>query len=282
MSEENVEQVAQPEAGGTMLETPAEVAQGGSGNDFLSTIPEELRDHPSLSPIKDVENLARSYVNAQKLIGADKIPMPVNPTDEDLDRIYGRLGRPETAEGYEIPVDGNIVTEEVAKDYANVAHKLRLSPQQASGILEYYQSLAGQSEEAMAANDAKIMQDTELSLKKEWGDNYGNKLAMAKEAVESFASTDMLEIRLADGTKVGNHPDFIKAFAKMADFRHNMTSEDTVADAPMARTMNKQAAKNEIDAIMNDKSHAYWDRKNVVGRQQAIQRMQELWGMVDG
>ena len=282
MSEENVEQVAQPEAGGTMLETPAEVAQGGSGNDFLNTIPEELRNHPSLSPIKDVENLARSYVNAQKLIGADKIPMPVNPTDEDLDRIYGRLGRPETAEGYEIPVDGNIVTEEVAKDYANVAHKLRISPQQASGILEYYQSLAGQSEEAMAANDAKIMQDTELSLKKEWGDDYGNKLAMAKEAVESFASTDMLEIRLADGTKVGNHPDFIKAFAKMADFRHNMTSEDTVADAPMARTMNRQAAKNEIDAIMNDKSHAYWDRKNVVGRQQAIQRMQELWGMVDG
>ena len=282
MSEENVEQVAQPEAGGTMLETPAEVAQGGSGNDFLSTIPEELRDHPSLSPIKDVENLARSYVNAQKLIGADKIPMPVNPTDEDLDRIYGRLGRPETAEGYEIPVDGNIVTEEVAKDYADVAHKLRLSPQQASGILEYYQSLAGQSEEAMAANDEKIMQDTELSLKREWGDDYGNKLAMAKEAVESFASTDMLEIRLADGTKVGNHPDFIKAFAKMADFRHNMTSEDTVADAPMARTMNRQAAKNEIDAIMNDKSHAYWDRKNVVGRQQAIQRMQELWGMVDG
>jgi len=87
---------------------------------------------------------------------------------------------------------------------------------------------------------------------------------------------------LADGTKVGNHPDFIKAFAKMTDFRHNMTTEDTVADAPMARTLSRQAAQNEIDAIMNDKSHAYWDRKNVVGRQQAIQRMQELMGMVHG
>ena len=282
MSEENFEQVAQPEAGGTVLETPAEVAQGGSGNDFLSTIPEDLRDHPSLSPIKDVGNLARSYVNAQKLIGADKIPMPVNPTDEDLDRIYGRLGRPETPEGYEIPVDGNIVTEDVAKDYANVAHKLRLSPQQASGILEYYQSLAGQSEVSMEANDAKAMQETEVSLKKEWGDDFSNKIAMAKDVVESFGSTDMLEMRLADGTKIGNHPDFIKTFAKMADFRHNMTGEDTVADAPMARTMSKQAAQNEINAIMNDKSHAYWDRKNVVGRQQAIQRMQELWGMVNG
>lgn len=282
MSEENVEQVAQPETAGTVLETPAEVAQGGSGNDFLSTIPEELRDHPSLSPIKDVENLARSYVNAQKLIGADKIPLPVNPTDEDLDRIYDRLGRPETSEGYEISADGNIITEEIAKEYADMAHKLRLSPQQASGILEYYQSLVGQNESSMEANDAKVMQDTEMSLKKEWGDSYSTKLSMAKEVVESFASADMLEMRLADGTKIGNHPDFIKAFAKIADFRHNMTGEDTVADAPMARTLSRNAAQNEIEAIMNDKSHAYWDRKNVVGRQQAIERMQELMGMVHG
>jgi len=280
MSEENVEQVAQPET--TLMETPAEVAQGGSGNDFLGMIPEELRDHPSLSPIKDVENLARSYVNAQKLIGADKIPLPVNPTDEDLDRIYSRLGRPETSDGYEIKADGNIITEDIAKEYSDMAHKLRLSPQQASGILEYYQSLASQSESSMEERDAQVMQDTELSLKKEWGDDLSNKLSMAKEVVESFGSLEMLDMRLADGTKVGNHPDFIKAFAKMADFRHNMTTEDTVADAPMARTLSRQAAQNEIDAIMNDKSHAYWDRKNVVGRQQAIQRMQELMGMVHG
>lgn len=280
MSEENVEQVAQPET--TLMETPAEVAQGGSGNDFLGMIPEELRDHPSLSPIKDVENLARSYVNAQKLIGADKIPLPVNPTDEDLDRIYSRLGRPETSDGYEIKADGNIITEDIAKEYSDIAHKLRLSPQQANGILEYYQSLASQSESSMEERDAQVMQETELALKKEWGDDFGNKLSMAKEVVESFGSLEMLDMRLADGTKVGNHPDFIKAFAKMADFRHNMTTEDTVADAPMARTLSRQAAQNEIDAIMNDKSHAYWDRKNVVGRQQAIQRMQELMGMVHG
>ena len=79
MSEENVEQVAQPEGAGTVLETPAEVAQGGSGNDFLGSIPEDLRDHPSLSPIKDVENIARSYVNAQKLIGAENIQPSWSP-----------------------------------------------------------------------------------------------------------------------------------------------------------------------------------------------------------
>ena len=120
MSEEAIEQVAQPEA--SLLETPAEVAQGGSGDDFLSMIPEELRDHPSISPIKDVPNLARSFVNAQRLIGAEKLPLPANPSDADLDNIYGKLGRPESAEGYEIAPDGVIVTEDVAKSFSEAAH----------------------------------------------------------------------------------------------------------------------------------------------------------------
>ena len=114
MSEQVAEQVAQPEATPSVLETPAEVAQGGSGNGFMEMIPEDLREHPSLSPIKDVGNLARSFVNAQKLIGADKIPFPTNPTEEDLSNIYSRLGRPETPEGYEFATDGNVITEDVA------------------------------------------------------------------------------------------------------------------------------------------------------------------------
>ena len=145
MSEQVAEQVAQPEATPSVLETPAEVAQGGSGNGFMEMIPEDLREHPSLSPIKDVGNLARSFVNAQKLIGADKIPFPTNPTEEDLSNIYSRLGRPETPEGYEFATDGNVITEDVAAEYAGVAHQLGLSPKQAAGILDYYKGSVGQT-----------------------------------------------------------------------------------------------------------------------------------------
>ena len=148
MSEEAVEQVAQPEATpAPAIETPAEVASGGSGNDFLQMIPEELREHPSISPIKDVENLARSYVNAQRLIGADKIAVPVNPTEEDLDRIYDRLGRPEAPSDYGFDVDGNVITEELATDYEDIAHKSRLTPSQAKGVLDYYKSTVEKSDE---------------------------------------------------------------------------------------------------------------------------------------
>lgn len=281
MSLENAEQVAQPEAA-TMMETPSEVASGGSGNEFLSMIPEEIRGHPSISPIKDVENLARSYVNAQRLIGADKIPMPANPTEEDLDRIYDRLGRPSTPEDYGIAADGSVVTEEVAKEYSDIAHKLRLTPDQAQGILEYYRGTVEQSGAATFEMAEIAREETVSSLKQEWGRAFEQKVDAAARVAQEFGNPEMFDITLQDGSKLGDNPDFIKAFAKIAEFRQSVTSEDTVADMSQSNVMTPADAKAEIDAIMNDKGHPYWDRKNLVGRQQAVERVQELWGMVHG
>lgn len=281
MSLENAEQVAQPEAA-TMMETPSEVASGGSGNEFLSMIPEEIRGHPSISPIKDVENLARSYVNAQRLIGADKIPMPANPTEEDLDRIYDRLGRPSTPEDYGIAADGSVVTEEVAKEYSDIAHKLRLTPDQAQGILEYYRGTVEQSGAATLEMAEIAREETVSSLKQEWGRAFEQKVDAAARVAQEFGNPEMFDITLQDGSKLGDNPDFIKAFAKIAEFRQSVTSEDTVADMSQSNVMTPADAKAEIDAIMNDKGHPYWDRKNLVGRQQAVERVQELWGMVHG
>lgn len=279
MSEEQV--VEQVDQSATALETPAEVASGGSGNDFLNMIPEDLRTDPSLSPIKDVENLARSYVNAQRLIGADKLPMPVNPTDEDLDNIYSRLGRPDSADGYTFEADGSVITEETAKGYADIAHKLRLTPEQASGVLDYYKNVASENMQAAQQEDAAAREQVETSLKAEWGNNYESKIVAAKSVVDEFASPEILDMQLSDGTRIGNHPEFIKAFAKIAEFRHSVTSEDTISDAPRSEVMTGQSAQAEIDAILNDRSHAYWDRKNP-NRQRAIDRVQELMSIVHG
>ena len=281
MSLENAEQVAQPEAA-PMMETPSEVASGGSGNEFLNMIPEELREHPSISPIKDVENLARSYVNAQRLIGADKIPLPVNPTDEDLDRIYDRLGRPETPKGYSFDVDGNVITEELAENYADVAHKLRLTPDQAKGVLDYYRSTVEQSEGLSMELVEAAREETVSSLRQEWGRAFDQKIEAAATVAQEFGNPDMFNIELADGSRLGDNAEFIKAFAKIADFRQSVTSEDTVAEMSQSGVMTPATAQAEIDAIMNDKSHAYWDRKNPIARHKAVERMQHLMEQLHG
>jgi len=281
MSEQVAEQVAesvQP----SLLETPSQVAQGGSGNSFMEMIPEELREHPSLSPIKDVGNLARSYVNAQRLIGSEKVPLPVNPTEEDLDNIYSRLGRPETAAGYEVPVDGNVITEEIATQYADIAHSLRLTPQQAQGDLDYYKSSVEQSSQGLHEQAEKQAEQTALELQKEWGSAFESKVTAAKDIVEQFGGGDLLQMKLDDGTLVGNHPAFIKAFAAMGDFKNTVTSEDTVSDNARTSNFTPAMAQQEVDAIMNDKTHSYWNRKDPIGRQRAIDRMQELMGHIHG
>ena len=278
MSEEAVEQVDQPQ--GTLLETPAEVAQGGSGNDFLNMIPEDLREHPSLSPIKDVGNLAKSYINAQQLIGADKLPAPKNPSEEQLSAIYNYLGKPESADSYEFAVDGNVITEEVATSYKDVVHKLNLTPQQASGILDYYKGLTDSSQQQAGQQMELQREEVENNLKKEWGQAYDQKIAGAGEVINQFGSPEMLEWQLADGTKLGNHPEFIKAFANIADFRQSVTSEDTITNATSSRAMTPKEAQAEIDSIMS--SSEYTDRKNVVARTRAIERVQELYGMIYG
>jgi len=278
MSEVAVEQVDQPQS--TLLETPAEVAQGGSGNDFLNMIPEDLREHPSLSPIKDVGNLAKSYINAQQLIGADKLPAPKNPSEEQLSAIYNYLGKPESADAYEFAVDGNVITEEVASSYKEVAHKLNLTPQQASGLLDYYKGLADSSQQQAGQQMQLQREEVENNLKKEWGQAYGEKIAGAGQAINQFGSTEMLEWELSDGTKLGNHPEFIKAFANIADFRQSVTSEDTITNATSSRAMTPKEAQTEIDSIMS--SSEYTDRKNVVARTRAIERVQELYGMIYG
>jgi len=282
MSEaEQVVQSEVTEAVPATMETPAEVAQGGSGNDFLNSIPEDLRQHPSLSPIKDVENLARSYVNAQRLIGADKIPMPVNPTEEDLDRIYNKLGRPETSDQYNIVADGNVITEERASEYADIVHKLRLTPDQAQGVLEYYRSAVQNDVTAANETNAKAIEDATSTLQAEWGDKFDAKVEAAQKVVDQFEAGNIMEMQLADGTKLGNHPEVIRAFAKIADFRQNVTSEDTVSESTSALGMSAQQANNEIQAIMGDRSHAYWDRKNP-NHHQAVERMSQLMEMQHG
>ena len=265
------------------VETPAEVASGsGSRSEFLQQLPEEIRDHPSLQSINDVGNLGLSYVNAQRLIGADKIPLPKNPTEDDLNNIYTKLGKPEQPSGYEIKADGQILTEGDVNTYTDIAHKLGLSKTQANGILDYYRSSIQQTTEAMSKDSEQQRQQIEQSLKAEWGADFDAKVSQANRAVADIAGQDLLDMVLQDGTKVGNHPAFIKAFANFADFKNSVTKEDTISENSVNYRMSPADAKSRIDTIMNDKSHAYWDRKNPVAREKAVKEVQDLYEMTDG
>ena len=86
------EQVSQP----SVSETPVET----SWRDSLS---DDIKGDASLENINDINSLAKGYVHAQRMVGADKIALPGKyATEDDWQQVYTKLGRPDSPENYEL------------------------------------------------------------------------------------------------------------------------------------------------------------------------------------
>ena len=65
---------------------------------WKDSISEEFRKDPNIEKFTEIDALAKSYINATKMIGQDKIAIPTNnSTQVAWDEAYDKLGRPESA-----------------------------------------------------------------------------------------------------------------------------------------------------------------------------------------
>jgi hypothetical protein len=67
----------------------------------IEGIEEGLVNDPSLKALTNVGDLVKSYVNAQKMIGKDKVILPTDKSSEvEIAQFWQKMGRPEKAEDY--------------------------------------------------------------------------------------------------------------------------------------------------------------------------------------
>jgi hypothetical protein len=70
---------------------------------WRDSLPEEIRGEKSLLTFSDLPGMAKQLVNAQKMIGADKIVKPTDKsTPEDWEAYYAAGGRPAAATDYKV------------------------------------------------------------------------------------------------------------------------------------------------------------------------------------
>lgn len=254
MSSENQE-VAATEQAPTLSgdNTPKENA------DWKASLSDEIRNEKSLENISDIESLAKSFVHAQKLVGADKIPVPNKfATEEDWNKVYEKLGRPKSAEEYKFNLPEDKTVDETAlKSFADQAHKLGLLPGQADGVVKFYNDMIG-AELSNANSIAVAAREKATSeLKTEWGQAYDQKIAAANNVVRSVLPDGFMSMNMEDGTKLGDNPVVIKAFAMLAE----KMGEDKIvsSDGPIAMT--PKALDKEINSLTAPGS-AYWDKNH--------------------
>lgn len=252
MSEEQVAEVSAPEA---------EVAQ--SVEDWRSNIPEEIRDHKSLSHINDVGALAKSYVHAQSMIGADKVAIPgKHATADDWNEVYNRLGRPEAADYYELPTpEGMEVDADMTNWYKQTAHELGLNQQQAAKLYEAYNNFAAQTGEANTVDVEAYQRDVEQQLRQEYGQAFEDRLQQGMGVMAQFGNPEMLEVEMADGTRLGDNPDFIRLMGDLGAFIQERMGEDTLEGVKTSGGMTPDAAMEKISELRAPNS-PYWDAKH--------------------
>ena len=117
----------------------------------------------------------------------------------------------------------------------------------------------------------------EQQLRQEWGKTFEENVKKAGSVAKANLGVDVLDMQLKDGTRLGDHPDIIKGFAKIAD----MMSEDTIVATESENVDQGKDIEQEISRIMNDRTGPYWNKTHP-DHDKIVQQVYTLRSMKDG
>lgn len=246
---------------------------------FIDSLPEDIRSESSLQNFTDAGQLAKSYIHAQRMVGADKMPVPTkNFTDDDWKETFTKLGVPSSPDKYDVQYNlQEGANDQPVKDFISHAHTLGLLPQQLQGVLDYYGNLEQTSLDNAQKDQELNRVNNETALRKEFGLAYDKKLNQANDVFKNFFAEELAEVKLQDGTSIGNYPGFIKALATMSE----KFSEDTISAGQESAggLLTPQEAQKEVSKIMGDINHPYWIKEHP-NHDAAVKEVADLNNMI--
>jgi len=254
-------ETAQPTPTATQVAVKGADTPAPQTSSWKDSISEEFRKDPSIEKFTEIDALAKSYINATKMIGQDKIVIPTkNSGQEAWDEAYAKLGRPESADKYNFDVKSEIVNmdENAIKSFAEQSHKLGLNNKQAAGILDFYKNnMEGSAQQAKIDTETAQSQ-AEQELRQEWGRDFEGKVKQAGALAKANINPEILDMTLSNGIRLGDHPEIIKGFAKIA----GMMSEDKIVATESENVNTVADIETEISAITNDTDGPYWNKQH--------------------
>ena len=224
---------------------------------FKDLIPEKYKEEKALSNFVSMDDFVKSYLSAQRLVGANKVAIPNKmATDEDWEEVYSKLGRPAKPEDYKYSFSEEEINQDQLKNFNETAHRIGLLPKQAERIIKFYNEMNTQAE----VDNQKVyeIKQTEAmaDLKKEFGPTYTKRLDQAKKLATETLGNEMLNNTvLKDGTRLGDSVEVIKAFSMLAD----KLSEDEIIKGEGTGYQTASEIEKEISELTEDGS-PYWNK----------------------
>lgn len=246
---------------------------GNTTSDWRSQLPQELQEDASIKKYTSVDALARAYINAQRHLGSEKIPLPgKHATPEDWKNVFHKLGLPEAPDKYEVKFkEGVSLSEEFSKTFKEQAYQAGVLPQQAQALADWFSEMNLKSEELIANERTNQFKKEQESLQKEWGQGYNVKIARAMKLLEDHGGKELIDHLNTVG--FGADSKVVKFLATLGD---KMYAEHTIVNESGALTSGKtpKEIQGEIQRLM--KEPAYFE-KNHPNHRRVVEEVQDLY-----
>jgi len=209
---------------------------GGKGGeelqapDWMTSVPKEHRDDKALWKHKDFSSyLKESRENSDKLASFDPekaLNIPGDDTsEEDREAFYQKLGKPETADGYELDdpgfPDGLNRDTDLEGQIKAFAHQVNMPTDMLNKFVGLYNGLMAEVYTAAKEADAKELEENTNALKAELKDGYNEFVLKGQRTAIKLGGEEL--ITLFKDCGIAAHPTIVKAFGNFG----NMISEDS-------------------------------------------------------
>jgi hypothetical protein len=231
-----------------------------------------------LKTINDVPSLAKSYVHAQSLVGADKVVMPKdNASPEEWNNFWNKVGRPGKPEDYGLGRPENFPEGSFDKDMHDhmlkVFHESGMTSKQAKTLYGKYMEYVGSRMQQAQTQQQQESAATMERLKSEYGADFNVRVAAAQKAIQKFGSPELVSYLEKSG--MGNNPELIKLFSNVG-LSMSESSADVGGNNGFGGITPMQA-QAELSQLRQDKEFIQLlTNKSGVGHREASKKWQQL------
>jgi len=229
------------------------------------------------------ENVLGSYHNLEKMVGADKAGRTVtmlgdDATQEQVNEFYGKLGRPEAADGYSVMLPEGQTDDTRLNMMRNAAHGIGITDKQFSALAEADAAYIDAIGQGHADKQAVSAADAEVTLRKEWGAAFDQKIAGIDVAAHKLGLSDehLTGLREAMGPVAAMK--FVDGLNDRVGDHEYDTGERSI---PGHKTPDR--AKAELSELsMNKEFMDAWLDKSHPGHEAAVEKKAQLARLMSG
>lgn len=239
-----------------------------NSHEWASSLDDSLKKVTSLGKFKDVNSLAKAYVELEKNYGKSPFPGPKS-TEEERIAFYRKAGVPDP-EKYDLDAKKFGLSDDIAKEIKERASKNGIHPSALQDVLSYLQEKSNLQNEGLAEQNKAVFNEQIESIKKEYGSAFKKYLGLGANVAKEVFSPE--EQKYLKETGRFNDPMFVKLLMDRAKGKYGeeMIDDDHTANNVVATP---EAINKRIEEILADKD--YFDGTSARNKS-LVQEMEKL------